>query len=231
MYGNFSGWWIAGLKVTQTDGLLIKNHRAIGNQTYGLWFDIRTTRMVVDNYTAFDNRNAAVFDEISAGPLLVQNSLPARSHRKAVFVINDSRDITLRNVILHSALNADLDIDQRDGVISLISDSGRTPIDGGQSDDPNDLGPLKLEHVVVSSPAEDNNTPLVYSFTGDPAHYRNVLQNRLTMTNVTFFSAAGAQATLVYRRTARFRAKTCQHAASPRATCALPHSLPCSSGA
>jgi hypothetical protein len=182
MYANFSGWAIAGLKITSSDGIRLRNFRAIGNQTWGLWFDLHVKNVLIDGYTGFENLNGGLFLEISPGPFLVQNSVIARSGNAGDLLIADARDVTVRDSILYSALG------QGRGVFEVVSDHGRSPIEGADPADPNDIGPVAIENSVLAAGPTDPTPALVFSEGGSFEDYSAMLQQRFSTRDVMFFA-------------------------------------------
>lgn len=141
--GDFDGWAIAGAKIHYTRKGIFRNHRAIGNQTGGLWFDLSNDNILIDKLKSVENVYGLQL-EVSPGPFVINNSLLA-NNRTANFFIDNSTDITLKNSILYQG--------ERGDNIHVTSDKTRTYQDlVSQMPDKNaEKIPIYLENTVLNN--------------------------------------------------------------------------------
>ncbi len=94
-WGAFYGWSV-GNKLLNTHGLILRNHKAIGNYARGLWLDLDNREVVFDNVQLIGNWNDAIFIEANPGPIEIKNSEFCYNDGYAIMAAN-SEKVTLEN--------------------------------------------------------------------------------------------------------------------------------------
>jgi trimeric autotransporter adhesin len=90
-YNNWRGaWggmtlWENGMKLSSSDGLVIDNYVAIGNQAPGLWLDTDNRNVTIENSTLENNDVDGVLLEANQGPITVQNNTICGNGRAGIF--------------------------------------------------------------------------------------------------------------------------------------------------
>ena len=97
--GGFTGWAVAGTKMCCIHGGLIRNHRAIGNQTRAFWFDSDTYNVTVENAFWEKNLTNGIFFECDAGPITLKDSVIAFNGQAGV-QSTTSENITMENNLI-----------------------------------------------------------------------------------------------------------------------------------
>ncbi len=73
-WGGQIDWYTAGAKIHETNDLLYRNSRCVGNTCPGLWFDIHCCNIIVrDSFSAWNTRN--IFIELANGPYLIDRTV------------------------------------------------------------------------------------------------------------------------------------------------------------
>lgn len=74
--GNFYAYESAGVKLHGTDHVIIRRHRAHGNEAFGIWVDYLCHHTRITQCIVTDNRGAGIFVEVSSqGPNLVDSNV------------------------------------------------------------------------------------------------------------------------------------------------------------
>jgi HEAT repeat protein len=74
--GNFYAYEAAGVKLHGTDHVIIRRHRAHGNEAFGIWTDYLCHHTRISQCTLTENRGAGIFVEVSSqGPNLVDSNV------------------------------------------------------------------------------------------------------------------------------------------------------------
>ncbi len=72
--GGFHGWSV-GNKLESTHGLVIRNHRSVGNFSRGLWLDYDMTDVLVEDVYIADNLGDGIWVEASQGPVTINHAV------------------------------------------------------------------------------------------------------------------------------------------------------------
>lgn len=97
-WGGFYGWAVAGAKLTPYRNLYIKRLRAIGNLSYGLWFDKNNQNILVEDSRFCGNING-VYVEIAPGPIHLRRCLMS-DNRKSGIRVNESNQLTIEHCLI-----------------------------------------------------------------------------------------------------------------------------------
>jgi hypothetical protein len=100
-WGGQKGWWLAGVKMHRTINQIVRNHTAIGNLTFGFWYDIQCEHVVIDNMTSVANDADGLFIELSHGPFNISRLLSANNGGHA-FASTIVGTFSLRDSILYA---------------------------------------------------------------------------------------------------------------------------------
>lgn len=93
--GQFFGWAVAGAKFGVIhDGLVIR-HRALANQSRGLWFDYDTVNMSIEQCGLYSNKSDGVFIEANQGPVAIRDSLISGNIEGSGVLGANSSDVTI----------------------------------------------------------------------------------------------------------------------------------------
>ncbi|PQV51490.1 putative secreted protein (Por secretion system target) [Jejuia pallidilutea] len=69
-------WYLAGAKIHDCDGVIVRSSKAIGNHSNGLWYDVHVKDVLTDNFISLYNRHGLAI-ELSNGPYLINRSILA----------------------------------------------------------------------------------------------------------------------------------------------------------
>lgn len=78
-WGGFTGWSI-GNKILSARKLRIYDHRAIGNESRGLWLDYDISDAVVSGAVLNENHRDGIWIEASQGPITIRKSVMRDNH-------------------------------------------------------------------------------------------------------------------------------------------------------
>ncbi|NND70190.1 MAG: T9SS type A sorting domain-containing protein [Rhodothermales bacterium] len=154
-WGQWHGWNV-GNKLESTHGMIIRNHKAIGNLSRGLWLDFDVTNTVLDNVLIAGNLLDGLWFEANQGPITLKNSRVCENGRSGL------RTTYTRNVIL----DANLFYKNAHGTDVLTNDS-QFSIDGGGIREAYDFETNEVLQLTVRNWQITNNT-----FVGGVFHAR-----------------------------------------------------------
>jgi hypothetical protein len=93
--GQFFGWAVAGAKFGAIhDGLVIR-HRALANQSRGLWFDYDTVNLSIEHCGLYSNKTDGLFIEANQGPVAIRDSLIMGNVEGSGVLGSNSSDVTI----------------------------------------------------------------------------------------------------------------------------------------
>ncbi len=93
--GQFFGWAVAGAKFGAIhDGLVIR-HRAMANQSRGLWFDYDTENLSLEQCGLYSNKTDGIFIEANQGPVAIRDSFISGNVEGAGVLGANSRDVSI----------------------------------------------------------------------------------------------------------------------------------------
>ncbi len=110
---GFLEWAAGGAKLMLLRNVKIENHRALNNQTFGLWFDTDCKDVAVENSMFEDNLLDGIFLEANEGPLSLNGNLICRNRNGALFAT--SQNATLVNNIVYDNREAQVMISGQPG--------------------------------------------------------------------------------------------------------------------
>lgn len=112
-WGDFIGWHMAGIKLTQMDGVTYRNVTTTDNLACGFWFDVHAQFVHINRLISKGNLHAGAYMEMFQGPVqmvdatLENNGMGLILSGAANFTLQNSRivgngtQITLRNDFRH----------------------------------------------------------------------------------------------------------------------------------
>lgn len=152
-YNNFRGawgdWygWNVGNKLESTHGLVVRNHKAEGNISRGLWLDFDVTDAVLDNVLIQNNYLDGVWFEANQGPITMKDSrvcFNGRSGLRTTYTQNVTLD---GNVFYKNAHSED-----------VLTNDSQFLIDGGGTREIYDFESNEVLHLTVEGWHITNNT-------------------------------------------------------------------------
>ncbi len=108
-YNNWRGDWgglhgdLVGNKLFTVHGLIIRNHKAIGNLSRGLWLDYDNIGVTLDSLLITDNLSDGLDLEANQGPIHITNSEICNNGGFGLFAANSEKGILDNNVICNNA--------------------------------------------------------------------------------------------------------------------------------
>ncbi len=147
--GDFTGWSV-GNKILSVHGGLIRNHKAVGNYSRGIWLDYDISEVVLDGVELRENTRDGLWIEASQGPITVKNSQIRDNLEGGIrstysrWVVVDSNviagnkqgqiqlDGTGKRSIRDFETREAIDLTLRDWVITRNTISGKAAYDTGQ---------------------------------------------------------------------------------------------------
>lgn len=115
--GGFSGWAVAGMKHLLMHGGVFLRHKALHNQTHGIWFDTDCEHIFIAEGVFSSNMRHGVYIEANQGPITIRNSRICRNQDDGVFIAN-SAQVSLDGNILYGNAGSQI-------MVSGLSDSAR----------------------------------------------------------------------------------------------------------
>ncbi|MBA2625706.1 MAG: right-handed parallel beta-helix repeat-containing protein, partial [Acidimicrobiia bacterium] len=125
-----------GVKVTESDGVVLRQNLAEGNLSHGLWLDLSSNNATIVRNVSRDNLRAGIIVEMSVNHVIASN---ASIDNEAGVIVSETSDVDLANNTLVGNLIAAHVVDGR---------RAPRPID------------IRIRNNVMSSP-EPSNRPLV----------------------------------------------------------------------
>lgn len=98
--GGYTGWSVAGLKHLFIHDAIYRRHKAVNNQTVGLWIDSDSSNILIDGAFLDHNLVFGMFIEANQGPITVTGSTVCYNKGPGV-LINNSENITLQNNLMY----------------------------------------------------------------------------------------------------------------------------------
>ena len=95
--GNFTGFSIAGMKALNIHTGLFRNQVAIGNQTYGLWFDFDNKNVFVEGGVFSSNSKDGLQFEATEGPVRIQGVVSSRGQGSFGLLCQNVEQMTVTN--------------------------------------------------------------------------------------------------------------------------------------
>ncbi len=95
--GNFTGFSIAGMKALNIHTGLFRNQIAIGNQTYGLWFDFDNKNVFVEGGVFASNSKDGLQFEATEGPVRIQSVVSSRGLGSFGLLCQNIEQMTVTN--------------------------------------------------------------------------------------------------------------------------------------
>jgi parallel beta-helix repeat protein len=109
-YSNLAGahnplWDAGGIKVSESNGFVIRNTYSHHNNGPGLWYDIDNQNGLLENNLVTDNTEAGIFYEISytgviRGNTITNNGTADLNHTGAGILVSESPDVEVYNNLL-----------------------------------------------------------------------------------------------------------------------------------
>lgn len=97
--GNYKGWATAGVKFLTADGLVVRRHKALDNQSNGFWLDTDIKNVVIENSLFAGNYENGLFLEAGGGPFLVQNNRVCKNRLNGVSLWS-AQNVQLKNNLI-----------------------------------------------------------------------------------------------------------------------------------
>ncbi len=104
-WGETYSWAIAGIKILNTANTIIRNHEAVDNLTFGIWFDHDNLHVLIDNCVMKRNYVDGLFLEATRGPILVTNCEIDNNNVGGVRIANSRRIALVDNQIIGNGRN------------------------------------------------------------------------------------------------------------------------------
>jgi hypothetical protein len=95
--GNFLGFSIAGIKALNIHTGLFRNHVAVGNQTYGLWFDFDNKNVFIEGCVYNGNLKDGLQLEATEGPVRIQRVVSSRGQGSFALLCQNVEQMTVTN--------------------------------------------------------------------------------------------------------------------------------------
>jgi Right handed beta helix region len=95
--GQFFGWAVAGGKFGAIHDGMVSRHRALANQSRGLWFDYDNVNVSIEQAGLYNNKTDGIFIEANAGPVAIRNSLIAGNVEGSGVLGSNSSDVTIKD--------------------------------------------------------------------------------------------------------------------------------------
>ena len=97
--GGFTGWAVAGMKNLHThEGIFIR-HKAVNNQTHGIWFDTDCENILVNQSVFRSNLRHGIYLEANQGPMTIKNSWVCRNKNDGILIANSAKVDLERNIL------------------------------------------------------------------------------------------------------------------------------------
>jgi parallel beta-helix repeat protein len=99
--GRFYGWAVAGIKSMRVHNGIYRRHKAVGNQTRGMWFDYDNVNIDVDSAILCSNFADGINLEANQGPIAIRNSTICRNRNGPGIIGGHSEKVRLDGNIIY----------------------------------------------------------------------------------------------------------------------------------
>jgi hypothetical protein len=99
--GGFYGWAVAGVKSMRVHDGIYRRHKAVGNQTRGLWFDFDNVNVQVEYAFICSNLTDGINIEANEGPITIKNSTVCRNRNGPGIFSSGSERVNLDGNIVY----------------------------------------------------------------------------------------------------------------------------------
>jgi Right handed beta helix region len=107
--GGYFGWATAGMKFGLVQGLTVRRHQAIRNQSQGIWVDTGNSDVTVEDSSIVGNAREGLFYEASQGPFVARNNTICKNGVSGVTVAAVAKVQLDGNRIFDNAIGSDQD--------------------------------------------------------------------------------------------------------------------------
>jgi Right handed beta helix region len=107
--GGYFGWATAGMKFIFVQGLTVRRHQAIKNQSSGIWVDTGNSNVTVEDSSITGNTREGLFYEASQGPFTARNNTICKNGMSGVLVAAVAKVLIDGNRVFDNAPESDQD--------------------------------------------------------------------------------------------------------------------------